>query len=359
MTRGRTLESHHARRHAALEPRIRALLVLAGRLWISSGAIGLLLVASSAVSAAPASKSPAPAHHASHAAPYLAEEVRVRTRDGQTLAGTLTLPHSSKPLPVVLMISSAEVQTRDGGNKDGTYHPFRQIADTLSRHGIATLRLDDRGAGKSTGRLDTLTTLERANDARDALKFLRARRELSRSRVFLLGHSEGALIAAMIASQDTSVHGIVLMASTGEPGRRIIEWQQRQAIAHNGVLPSMRHRVLVEAMSAWDQRVAKDRWTAYFDRYDPDSTAHLVKVPALLLHGDADVSVPAHNADGLAAQMRAGGNGDVTVTNLTQLDHAFLNVNDFTSGVASGDAAFLLGPKVLGAILDWVVKRAS
>lgn len=329
------------------------------RRTVSILADALLLLACGAVARAGTAKSSPPAHHASHAAPYLSEEVRVHTRDGQTLAGTLTLPHSNKPLPIVLMISSAEVQTRDGGNKDGTYHPFRQMADTLSRHGIATLRLDDRGAGKSTGRLDTLTTLERANDARDALKFLRARRDLNRARVFLLGHSEGALIAAMIASQDTLLRGIVLLASNGEPGRQIIEWQQRQAIAHNGVLPSMRHRLLVEAMAAWDQRVAKDRWTAYFDRYDPDSTARRVKVPALLLHGEADVSVPAHNADGLAAQMRFGGNQDVTVTHLIQLDHAFLNVNDFTNGVASGDAAFLIGPNVLGAILDWVVKRAS
>ncbi|MBI1799040.1 MAG: alpha/beta fold hydrolase [Candidatus Eisenbacteria bacterium] len=291
------------------------------------------------------------------AAPYRSLEVRVRTRDGFTLAGTLTLPRAVRRPPVVLVISGASVQDRDASSPHGPYRPFRQIADTLSRNGISVLRLDDRGAGKSTGRIDTLNTAERANDSRDAIEFLRARPDLDASRIALLGHSEGALIATMIAASDTSIRGLILMASTCATGRTIVEWQRTLSVQGAPATRGLQRRILREAMDEWDRRVQTDRWAAFFDTYSPDTTASKVKTPVLILQGDADTEVPTSEADALAGKFREAGNHSVTVRHLARLDHAFLDVGNFPDGVAANDHAFLLGSALLGAIAAWAVPR--
>ena len=319
----------------------------------------LILLASGAAPipkhAAAHSATPRPA--GSHPAPYRSVEVRVRTRDGQTLAGTLTLPAARGKRPAMLLLSSADATDRDASNMHGLYHPFGQIADTLSRHGIAVLRLDDRGVGRSTGRLDTLNTAERANDARDALAFLRARPEIDRRRVGLLGHSEGGLIAMMLAAEDTSLHAVVLMAATAHAGRQVVEWQERYAVAKGSVVPALRSRLVNEAMVDWEKRLAKDRWAAFFDRYDPLMTARKVRAAVLILQGNADTSCPPAEADALGSALRSAGNSEVAVQHLEGLDHAFLHLRDFENGVAHGDASFLLSSDVLARIVNWAVPR--
>jgi dipeptidyl aminopeptidase/acylaminoacyl peptidase len=323
----------------------------------------LAVAAMLACTSAGASTTPAkpPASHATTkpkaAAPYRSVEVRVRTRDGQTLAGTLTLPLGASRSPAMLLLSSAEAQDRDASNVHGAYHPFRQIADTLSRNGIAVLRLDDRGKGGSSGRLDTLNTAERANDARDALAFLRARRDIDSKRLGVLGHSEGGLIAAMLAAEDTSLRALVSMAATAHPGHGVVEWIARYTIAQQNVAPAVRAQMFQREMQAWRQRIETERWAAYFDTYDPSATARRVLAPALLLQGTADTSCQPSEVNALNMMMRAGGNADVTVQMLDGYDHAFLRIRDFTEGVPYGDGAYLLSSEVLGPIVTWSVKH--
>lgn len=307
--------------------------------------------AASAAPAKPASRAPA------RPVPYRSVEVRVPTRDGQTLAGTLTLPAGRARPTVVLLLSSATKSDRDASGLHGPYHPFRQIADTLSRNGIATLRLDDRGAGKSTGSIDTMTTMERANDARVALAFLRTRPDVNQRRFGLLGHSEGGLIAEIVAAEDTSVKAVILMASTAQRGRQIIEWEQRYGIQKARITPAMRKRVLDQSMMDWSKKLLTDRWSAYFDKYDPLVNARRVRVPVLILQGTSDVSCPPEEADILNSALRTAGNPDVTLQKFEGLDHAFLRVSGFQNDVAYGDGAYLVSSDALAAIVNWTTKR--
>ena len=274
-------------------------------------------------------------------APYEAEAVSVTTRDGYPLAGTLTLPkREATPLPAVLLITGSGAQTRDmmidAEAPLSLYQPFRQIADTLSRRGIAVLRLDDRGTGCSKGSLEALTTPELADDARAALEFLRGRPDLDAGRLGLLGYDEGADIAVMIAAGGPPVRAAVLMAGSGATGLKITEFQHRHLISTGALTGEERGELaarvdkatlLARRMEKIRQQQASGqlgRWMQHYLAYDPIPNARKVTVPVLLLHGREDSQVPAEHAQILAAAMRAGGNDKVTVRVLDGLNHLFL-----------------------------------
>ena len=151
--------------------------------------------------------------------PYTSEEVSFENvKENAHLAGTLTLPAGKGPHPVVLLISGSGAQDRDEtlvGHK-----PFLVIADYLTRRGIAVLRVDDRGVGKSTGDRSGATTESFATDTLAGVNYLVTRPDIDRSRIGLVGHSEGGLIAPMVAVQSRDVAFIVLLAGPGLPARR-------------------------------------------------------------------------------------------------------------------------------------------
>ena len=169
-------------------------------------------------------------------APYTAEEIRIQTPKGYNLAGTLTFPTmGTPPYPAVLLITGSSPQNRDhlqDRRKPVSYYkPFRQIADAISRKGIAVLRMDDQGTGCSEGdRLENVTIQERADDSRAGIAYLRHRSEIDGSRIGLLGLSEGANIGPMIAASDPSIRAVVMMAPTASNGYKIIEYQRRLMI---------------------------------------------------------------------------------------------------------------------------------
>ncbi|MCP4310200.1 MAG: alpha/beta hydrolase, partial [Bacteroidetes bacterium] len=147
------------------------------------------------------------------------------------------------------------------------YRPFRQIADALSRRGIAVLRMDDRGCGCSGGGpLKSATTAERADDIRAGISYLKDRKEINGRRIGLIGWSEGAIIAPMIAVTDSSIIAVVLMAPTATKGDVIADFQDGTG-----------WRKDVESLSEWHQ---------FFIEYDPLPTAEMVRCPVLILHGD-------------------------------------------------------------------------
>jgi alpha-beta hydrolase superfamily lysophospholipase len=300
-------------------------------------------------------------------ASYTASEVRVRSFEAHSLGGTLTLPdprtahgHTLR-FPAVILITGRSAQDRDGASSAPddaggapTYRPFYDLADTLSRRGIATLRLDDRGVGASTGSLDSATTFDRSYDMRAALEYLRKRPDIDPRRVALLGISEGATIAGMIALLDEQIGPIVLMGPPSATGREIVAWQR--GLATKPGLSVAAHDSIVNAgMQDWDVRAAKDPWLNFFSSYDPIATAHRVRTPVLILQGDLDAIVPPDGAQRLAAAFREGGS-DVTVKMFKDLDHSFLRPADFEREPGPS-SRYRLPAEVRGSIADWLATR--
>ena len=142
---------------------------------------------------------------------YDAEEVKYSNLTANvTLAGTLTLPRSEKPSPAVLLIAGSGAIDRDETVFE--HKPFLVLADHLTKQGFAVLRVDKRGIGQSTGNYDLATTEDFAADALAGVEYLKTRKEVDAERIGLIGHSEGGLIAPMVAVKSNDVAFIVLMA---------------------------------------------------------------------------------------------------------------------------------------------------
>ena len=157
--------------------------------------------------------------------PYRVEEVTFEnTKAGVTLAGTLTLPEKGDHYPVVVLISGSGPQNRD--EELMAHKPFLVLADYLTRQGVGVLRFDDRGVGQSTGNFETATTLDFADDVEAAVNFLKNDRKIRN--IGLVGHSEGGMIAPLVASRSGDVAFIVLLAGPGLRGDHILLEQQRE-----------------------------------------------------------------------------------------------------------------------------------
>ena len=295
-------------------------------------------------------------------APYTAEDVTVRSPDGPTLAGTLTLPRraarAGAQAPAVVLISGSSPHDRDYTGPRG-YRLFWWLADTLSRRGIAVLRLDNRGVGGSTGAHDAAMTAQRAGDVRAAVAFLRRRPDVDGRRIGLVGISEGGLIAPMLAADDATLAGIVLLAAPGESGRAIARYQFGFPVARDSAVPlaarDLARRDAPAGRRLGRHRAAVARW---FWHYDPLATARRVRrTPVLLLQGTTDQSVPPTDAKRLAAAFRAGGNRDVTVRLLPGLDHIL--VPDPVGGLTRYEAlpSLRVPGEAFGLVTDWMALR--
>ncbi|HEX9564994.1 MAG TPA: alpha/beta fold hydrolase [Gemmatimonadaceae bacterium] len=301
-----------------------------------------------------------PDYSAPPGAPYTATDVTVPTRSGFTLAGTLTMPaNAARPVPAVVTISGSGLQDRDSAIPlVRGYGMFRQIADTLSRHGIAVLRMDDRGYGLSGGSAAGATTADFADDIRAGLAWLRARPDIDAQRLGLIGHSEGAIIAPMIAASDTSLRGIILMAGPAWTGRRVVESQNAYALERSPLVAlSQRDSLLLASMRIADSAMMRDPWGRFFSTHDPAVTARRVRVPVLILHGETDRQVTVAQANELAAALRQGGNRDVTTRTFPGSNHLFLAdpVGFWGDYMRLPSAAVM--PEVLGELVEWVTAR--
>jgi dienelactone hydrolase len=267
---------------------------------------------------------------APHGAPYTATEVQIATPAGHVLAGTLTRPRSAGRVPAVVMITGISKHERNEGNPPFT--PFRDIADALGRTGIAVLRVDDRGVGASTGAFDKATSFDEADDVRAELAWLRRQPGIDPKRVGLVGHSEGAFIALVVAAGDPSVAAIALLAGSGVPGEQLNTWQTIQTVTHDPAVPPERRDAEIKKLLA-DRSDWTVRDTAFVSA-DPADYARRVTVPALILQGGSDLHVPPRSAERLAQALRAGGDRDVAVRILPHLSHT-------------------LCPDVIGSIQAW------
>jgi len=305
---------------------------------------------------------PKPDYSAPADAPYIAEEVVVTTPAGHTLAGTLTLPKGAsrtQPVSAIVTVSGSGPQDRDENIGLPGFLPFRQIADSLARRGIAVLRMDDRGTGASGGTFKGSTSADFAEDARGGLAYLRTRPEIRADRLGVLGHSEGALIAPMVADKEPTLRAIVLLAGIAQPGRSALHFQLKNQIEHNTKLtPEMRDSQIAEIPKRIDAMMAADPWMKFFLTYDPAPTMRRVKTPVLILTGARDQQAVPEQVALQEAAFKEGGNKDVTARVLPDLNHLFAHDTDgFPGNYAKLPPPIMMQADVVGMIADWLVQR--
>jgi uncharacterized protein len=320
--------------------------------------------------------------------PYQAEEVAYGNaqRPGVRLAGTLTLPSGPGPFAAVLLITGSGAQDRDQTIFE--HKPFLVLADALTRRGVAVLRVDDRGIGGSTGATLNDTTADFATDVEAGVAWLKTRREIDPKRIGLLGHSEGGVIAPLVAGRDPSIAFIVLLAGPGVPGADVVVEQVRAiALAAGGSVVAaeqsakIQRGVMSAVLGAGDAQGARAAVTAYLSRmglpvpaegamlqitsdwyrhfiaHDPVPALRAIKVPVLALLGGKDVQVTAvQNKPALVEALQ--GNRDAQVIALPTLNHLFQAAN---TGAADEYAKITetISPGVLELVGDWVLLKAG
>jgi dipeptidyl aminopeptidase/acylaminoacyl peptidase len=311
--------------------------------------------------AAPPPK-PKPDYSAPADAPYTAEEVVVKTPAGHTLAGTLTLPKGAsrtRPVSAIVTVTGSGPQDRDENIGLPGFRPFRQLAESLALRGIAVLRMDDRGTGASGGTFKGSTSADFAEDVRAGLAYLRTRPEIRADRLGVLGHSEGALIAPMVADAEPTLRAIVLLAGIAQPGRLALHFQLKNQIEHNTALtPEARDSQIAAIPKRIDAMMAADPWMKFFLTYDPAPTMRRVKTPVLILTGSRDQQAVPEQVPLMEAAFKEGGNKDVTARVVPDVNHLFVQDTDgFPPNYAKLPPPLMIRADVVTMIGDWLAQR--
>jgi len=327
--------------------------------------------------------------------PYYSEDITFENQQAKiTLAGTLTLPQKDGVFPAVVLISGSGPQNRDEellGHK-----PFLVLADYLTKNGIAVLRFDDRGTAQSKGTFNGSTSQDFSTDVDAAVAFLQTRKEINKKKIGLIGHSEGALIAPMVAARSKNIAFIVLLAGPGIPCDQLLLLQQSAIAKASGKSDSSIQRLIATNKKAFEivknaaspeqlktdmtkylKEVTKnspekpqgmsdddfvkllvervtDPWTVYFLKYDPAIALEKVKCPVLALNGDKDLQVtPKENLEGIKQSLAKGGNKKVTTKLLPNLNHLF---QECKTGAPSEYATIeqTFSPAALSEVLQWI-----
>jgi pimeloyl-ACP methyl ester carboxylesterase len=316
--------------------------------------------------------------------PYREEDVTVQNpAAGISLAGTLTIPNGAGPFPAVLLITGSGAQDRNESLLG--HQPFLVLADSLTRHGIEVLRADDRGVGKSSGNFAAATSEDFATDVEAGVTFLQSRREVDQRRLGLIGHSEGGLIAPMVAVRNKAVRFIVLMAGPGVPGNEIIIEQARLIAIASGMPPAgaeqnaSQERAILDMVKQGRDLPALERdlhdklasfglppsqidaqvqgltspWYRFFIAYDPAPTLAKVTCPVLAIDGAKDLQVPP--SQNLPALRRAlASNPAAHIEEIPGVNHLFQTA---TTGSPTEYATIeeTIAPAVLETIAIWIL----
>ena len=286
---------------------------------------------------------------------YQIEEVTfVNEKEGNTLAGTLTIPEGEGPFPAMVLVSGSGQQNRD--EELMNHRPFWVIADYCARHGIAVLRYDDRGVGGSDGEVMNATSMDFSYDAEAAFDYLRNRKEINATKVGILGHSEGGVINFMVSSRRPEVAFLVSLAGPSVNGIAVLKEQQAAILRASGMSEEMvqfngnanaqmfdiietsndreeADTLLRQLLKGWgyneeltEQTVGQmaSPWMYYFLRYDPTDAIVKTNCPALLLNGTKDLQVIAsQNLPGYEKIIAEHGKTNLTLRELPDLNHLF------------------------------------
>lgn len=329
--------------------------------------------------------------------PYKQEEVTFKnSKGGNVLAGTLTMPSDTKVTKIAILISGSGPQNRD--EELFNHRPFLVWSDWLTRNGIAVLRYDDRGVGKSTGNFQNATTADFATDAEAAVTYLLGRPDLRGAEVGLIGHSEGGMIASIIASRDPAIKFMVLLAGPGAPVSELMLQQVKDQLRlqkapeqeiksytaisrqiFSGAAPyknlnatqyKVKMRPIVKAAfkknrpelkahelnAATEARLAAEvsPWYRYFIRFNPADYLTKVKCHVLAINGSLDSQVSSEtNLKAIKTNVLKGGNQRVEVLSMPGLNHMFQKAE--TGAVSEyGTIEETVNPAALQKVTNWL-----
>ncbi|MFA6644521.1 MAG: alpha/beta fold hydrolase [Bacteroidales bacterium] len=334
--------------------------------------------------------------------PYISEEVTIpdKSQNKVSLSGTLTLPDSTGIFPAIILIAGSGPNDRDEtifGHK-----PFYLLSDYLTRNGFAVLRYDKRGVGKSTGDYSKATISDFVTDASNALEYLKSRKGIDSSKIGMLGHSEGGIIAPMVASKSSDVKFLVLLAAPGTKGIEIVLDQNENSLKHQGIEPEtinrlqLTNREIFESLLVWsgsenDRTALRDRLSYLWEQLpiliklklekepylraqfnamitpgyrsflatDPKDYLSLVSCPVLAINGENDVQVPAlKNLEAIKHHIQKGGNYKVETKSYPMLNHLFQeSITGQPDEYAKIDQT--ISPQVLSDITNWIKSKTE
>lgn len=295
-------------------------------------------------------------------ASYRAIQVRAPTPAGHWLAGTLTLPRCASaccPVGAIVTVTGSGPQDRDENIGLEGFRPFRQLAEALASCNIAVLRMDDRGVGESGGVFQGATTADFAEDVRAGLAYLRTRPEIDGRRLGVVGHSEGALVAPLVAEKEPALRAIVLLAGVADPPRSALHFQIQNGYEHEESLTDRQRADLIEAIPAKiDQMMVGNPWMTFFLTYDPAATMRRVRTPVLILTGEYDQQAVPSQVELQAAAFRAAGNRDVTARVLPNLNHLLAYDRDgFPANYAKLPPPVMMHSSAVEMITGWLAQR--
>lgn len=339
--------------------------------------------------------------------PYKSEEVEYDNKDKTLHYGaTITIPEGNGPFPAALLITGSGPQNRDEeilGHK-----PFAVIADYLTKKGFVVLRVDDRGMGKSTGKFSEATTADFAIDVNTSFDYLLSRPEVDKKKAGLIGHSEGGMIAPMVASQRKDVNFIVLLAG---PGVKIIDLmtEQNAAVLNSSgitekainIFKPLYKEIIINIINASDTALAdkitlstlenwiskndtaivnelgfknsKDinkyvhamvretytPWFRYFLAFDPRPYLEKLSCKVLAIDGDKDIQVVSkQNLPGIEAALKKSKAKDVEIKEIQGLNHLFQSCKKCTVR-EYGELEETFSPSALQVIGDWLQKNVK
>lgn len=332
--------------------------------------------------------------------PYESREVLVSHPDGHSLAGTLTVPPGAGPHPAAILISGSGPQDR---NEEIMGHrPFLVLSDHLTRQGIAVLRFDDRGVGGSVvpdpASLRDVTTLDFASDTSVLVDHLRAQPGIDPDRIGLIGHSEGGIVAPLVADQRDDIAFVVLLAAPGRRGVELLPDQGAMLMKAAGVEQSVldetvaQHalvlKMLVEGadrktlrepmrtlshmqvgamgldVEVTDQFVedaidqSSSPWITWFLAHDPAPVLARLDMPVYAINGELDLQVPAGTELALIEEVMRRSGGDLTARSYPGLNHLF---QPATTGAVEEYATIeiTMDPMVMAEMARWINERMA
>ena len=332
--------------------------------------------------------------------PYFVEEVSYGNSE-ISLSGTLTLPKTTGPFPAVILIHGSSRLDRDEtmlGHK-----PFLLMSDHFTRHGVAVLRFDKRGVGKSTGIYDNATIEDFCDDVAKGVEYLKSRPEIIRNQIGLVGHSEGGIVAPMLAAKSNDVAFIVQMAGTGVNGEEIlceqgillhradgvdeemiaIDTQVRKIFTgivkketNRDVAKEQIHEVLAKFLSGLTENQKtwvkihsivteelikrfNSPWGHFHFSYEPSTALRHITIPTLVLNGELDLVVsPKQNLPFIDEALKEAGNKDYTIIELPKLNHAFQTCV-IGSWAEYEQIEETIAPSALNIMTDWILERTA